>query len=87
MSNAPSDENFVRAKLGVLNTDGTTLVPIAINESNGGMRINTMDTISFTMTPISPEDENYNKCLLWMGSDGQAYPWVVDSSGKVLIDF
>lgn len=83
---APADQNFVRAKMGVLNTDGTTLVTIKINESNGGMKVNTTDTISFTMTPIAPEDENYNKVLLWVGTDGLTYPWVVNASGEVLID-
>lgn len=81
----PADQNFIRAKMGVLNTDGTTLVTIKVNESNGGMKINTTDTVLFTMTPIAPENENYNKVLLWQGTDGLTYPWVVDSQGKVLI--
>lgn len=84
--NASADQNFVRSKLAVLNTDGITLVPIKINPANGGMMINSMDTISFTMTPIAPEDENYNTCLLWQGTDGQAYPWVANAAGEVLID-
>ncbi len=84
--NAPKDGNFVRGRLGILNTDGVTTIPIAINESNGGMKINTVDTISFTMTPLSPEDENYRRCMLFVGSDGLTYPWVCDSSGAVLIE-
>ena len=83
--NAPQDQNFIPAKLAVLNTDGVTLVPIAINETNGGMKVNTTDTISFTMTPISPRDENYRKCMLWVGTDGLTYPWVVNADGEVLI--
>lgn len=86
MANASADQNFIRSKLGVLNTDGTTLVPIKINASNGGMMINTSDTVSFTMTPIAPEDENYNKVLLWEGTDGLTYPWVCNADGEVLID-
>ena len=83
---APHDQNFIAAKMGVLNTDGTTLVTIKVNESNGGMKVNTTDTISFTMTPIAPEDENFNKVLLFEGTDGLTYPLVVNSSGEVLID-
>lgn len=83
--NAPADQNFVRAKMGILNTDGVTLITIKVNESTGGMKVNTTDTISFTMTPIAPEDDNFNKVLLWQGTDGLTYPWVVDSEGKVLI--
>ena len=44
------------------------------------------DTISFTMTPISPKDENYQNCMLFVGTDGLTYPWVCDSEGKVLIN-
>jgi len=87
MSNASADQNFVRGKLGVLNTDGITTIPIAIDEATGGMKIDATSTISFTMTPIAPGDENYNKVLLWEGTDGLTYPWVVNSDGAVLIDF
>lgn len=83
--NASADQNFVRAKLGVLNTDGITTIPIKINESNGGMKVNETDTISFTMTPIDVRDANYNKVLLWEGTDGLTYPFVVDINGAVLI--
>lgn len=86
MANALKDNNYVYSKLAVLNTDGVTLVPIALDESTGAMKINTTDTISFTMTPLSPEDENYHKCLLFKGTDGLAYPWVANSSGEVLVD-
>ncbi len=86
MANAPADQNFVRSKLGVLNTDGVTLVTIKINPANGGMMVNSTDTISFTMTPIAPEDENYKKVLLWEGTDGLTYPWVCNADGEVLIE-
>lgn len=86
---APRDENRIPTKLAVLNTDtvqGTNLVAIAINESNGGMMVTTSDTISFTMQPIADKDENYVSVLMWEGTDGLSYPWVVNSSGEVLVD-
>ena len=83
--NAPQDENFIKGKLGVLNTDGVTTIPIACNELTGGIKVNEVDTISFTMTPIAPDDENYNRCMLFVGSDGLTYPWVVNADGEVLI--
>lgn len=83
---APTDQNFVRSKMGVLNTDGRTLVTIKYDESNNGMRVNYTDTISFTMTPIDLRDENFNKVLLWEGTDGLTYPWVVNASGEVLVN-
>jgi hypothetical protein len=84
--NAPQDPNFVSGKLALLNTDASIVIPIAINESNGGMKINTTDTVQFTMTPLAPEDENYNRCMLFVGTDGLTYPFVCDSEGKVLVD-
>lgn len=86
MANAPHDQNFIPTKLAVLNTDGVTLVAIKSNESTGAMKVSTTDTISFTMSPISPEDENFNNTLLWVGTDGLTYPWVANSDGEVLID-
>ncbi len=84
--NSSRDNNYVSAKMGVLNTDGKTLVPIKINPANGAMKINQTDTISFTMTPIAEIDDNFNKTLLFEGTDGKTYPWVCNASGEVLID-
>lgn len=86
---APRDENFVAGKLAVLNTDtvqGQHLVPIAINESNGGFMVNDTATISFTMVPIDPRDQNYVNCATFTGSDGNIYPWVATEDGEVLIE-
>ena len=89
MTNAKPDENFVYSKLAVLNTDtvqGTNLVRIQVNENNfNSLKVNTVATISFTMQPVSPKDENYRNCLLFKGSDGFTYPWVATAAGEVLI--
>lgn len=84
----PRDQNYRPAKLAVLNTDtvqGTNLVTIKINESNNGIKINTTDTISFTMQPVSPQDENYVDCWLFEGTDGLLYPCVANSDGELLV--
>jgi hypothetical protein len=86
MANAPYDQNRVKSRLAVLNTDSTVTIPIAIDETTGSMRINEVDTVQFTMTPLSPRDENYHTCMLFKGSDGLTYPWVADATGAVLID-
>ena len=87
---ATRDQNFVPTKLAVLNTDtvqGTNKVRIAIDSSNGGMKINTTATISFTMVPIDAQDENYVDCWMAVSSvDGLTYPLVANSSGEVLVD-
>ena len=88
MTDASRDGNFSPGKLAVLNTDtvqGTNLVPIQINSSNNGIKVNTTDTISFTMKPIDPRDGNYVGCWLFMGSDGLTYPAVANSNGELLM--
>jgi len=90
MTNALLDENTVNTGLAVLNTDtvqGTTKVRIRLNEDNSGMKINSTDTISFTMVPIDARDDNYRTCLTFTGSDGLIYPWVANSNGEVLVSF
>lgn len=88
MSNAPRDENNVPTQLAVLNTDtvqGETLVPLQIT-SAGLIKIDSSETISFTMQPIDPKDQNYVNCWLFEGSDGLTYPAVANSNGELLVD-
>lgn len=88
MANAQRDQNHVTSKLAVLNTDtvqGTHLVNIKINSSHN-ILVSTVDTISFTMVPIDPHDENYVDVWLFTGSDGLTYPAVATASGELLID-
>ncbi len=87
MTNAVRDQNTIPSRLGVLRTDGVTLIPIACDETNfNSMKVNTVDTITVTWPSISPKDENYVGCMMFVGSDGLTYPWAVDADGKVLID-
>ena len=88
MSDAPRDGNNIPAKLAVLNTDliqGTTLVPISVT-SDGAIRTSTSATISFTMQPVDPRDQNYVDCWLFEGTNGLTYPAVATSAGQILID-
>ena len=86
---ASRDQNFVTAKLAVLNTDsvqGTNLVQIKCNATSGAILVNSSDTISFTMRPIDPRDQNFVSCWLFEGTDGFTYPAVANSNGELLID-
>lgn len=88
MTNAPRDNNNVPVKLACLNTDtvqGTNLVPLSIT-SSGLIRVDETATISFTMQPVDPKDENYVNCWLFEGTDGLTYPAVATASGKLLVD-
>lgn len=89
MANGKPDENGVFSKTAVLNTDtvqGTNLVRLVLDEGNSNsLKINDTATISFTMHPIDPRDENYRTCLTFTGSDGYVYPCVATSAGELLI--
>jgi hypothetical protein len=90
MSDAPRDGNGVPAILAVLNTDtvqGTNLVPVLVNSSNNGIKTNTSATISFTMQPIDPRDQNYAHVWCFKGSNGLVYPAVATSAGELLITY
>ena len=87
MANASIDENFISGSLAVLNTDsvqGTNLV--RIRSEGGKLSVTASDSISFTMVPISEQDENGVKVLLFEGTDGLLYPAVANSDGELLID-
>ena len=89
MTDAVRDQNHRPVKLAVWNEDtvqGTTKIPIAIDSSNGGMKIDTTATISFTLVAIDAQDSNYVDCWLAEGDDGLTYPLVATSTGAVLID-
>ena len=84
---AVRDQNHTPSRLGVLYTDGVTVIPIACDETNfNSMMVNTVDTISVTWPSISPRDENFVDVMMFVGTDGLTYPWAVDEDGAVLID-
>lgn len=89
MSNrAVKDVNMISSKLAVLNTDtvqGQHLVALAINPTTGGILVNETATISFTMQPLSPRDDNFVPCWTFEGTDGKTYPCVATSKGELLI--
>jgi hypothetical protein len=87
--NAVRDANFVTSKLACLNTDtkqGQHLVKIAINAADGGILCDMTSTISFTMLPVAPKDDNYVNVWTFQGTDGKTYPCVANSNGNLLIN-
>lgn len=89
MTVALKDGNSTSTLLAVLNTDtvqGTHLVRIVVNPVDSGIKIDTLSTISFTMEPIDPRDNNYVSVWAFQGSDGQLYPAVATSAGALLVN-
>lgn len=82
----PRDQNHVTAKMGILCTDGVTLVPIAITP-DGAMIADLTSTISFTPENIARRDENH--VPVWLGqsdTSSDVLPIYVNASGYVLMD-
>ena len=88
MTVALKDANSVSTLLAVLNTDtnqGTNKVRIKV-DSNNKILTDTTSSISFTMSPIDPRDDNYVGCWLFQGNvDGLTYPAVATSAGALLV--
>lgn len=86
MTNASRDNNHVTSLLGVLYSDGVTLIPIAI-DGNGDVKTDGTNVISFTPSQISPKDENYVNVLMAVDSTDptKLCPVYVNSSGAILI--
>ena len=87
MTNALRDQNHVATKLGVLFSDGTTLVPIEIDVSTGSIMINSSDSIGFTPNEVAIRDENFEHVLMAVDSTDatKLCPVYVDADGAVLI--
>jgi hypothetical protein len=88
MANAPRDENRIPTALGVLYTDGVTVIPIAINPVTGNVKTVTGLSISQAAKNIAPRDENSVPSLLGVSSvDGVTpIPIYVDETGAILIE-
>lgn len=88
MAQAPRDDNSVPAWLGISSVDGVTPVPIQINAVTGGMKIDTMTTISFSPIDVAGRDENTAESVLAQNetADNILPVYVNPATGAVLID-
>ncbi len=93
MTEAIRDQNFVEGKLGVLFSDGVTLVPIKVNSSNSGMKANITDTVDAAILALyaagKPIPRDQNGVPAWSAQSSTSttveFPLFVDSGGAVLI--
>lgn len=87
MTEAIRDQNHVPVWLAASYLDENVPVPIVIDSTNGGMKIDTVHTIGFVPTPIDPRDGNHHGFVLAEGLDGLTYPLFADpATGAVLAD-
>ena len=87
MTNAIKDQNHVPSLLALSYIDGTTLVPIKIDSSNGGIEIDRINTVS-TAAMNAARDGNHRATLMGVDSvSGDPIPVFADPvMGAILVD-
>jgi len=88
MADAPRDANQVPAHIGVLNTDGLTVVPIKANPVSHGLKVSDGTTGSDNGPKNAKRDQNQVTSIVATSSVDGVTPVVVyaDSNGNLLID-
>jgi len=85
---APRDENNVPGILGVLNTDGETVMAVKANPTTKALSVNNNTTGSDNGPDMALRDQNFVPTMLAVSSaDGETLVSLyVDADGKLLID-
>lgn len=85
---AKRDENNVPGILGVLNTDGATVMAVQANPVTHSLSVDNNTTGTDNGPDRALRDENFIPTLLAVSSaDGETLvPLYVDANGKLLID-
>lgn len=86
--NAERDDNNVPAILGVLNTDGATVMAVKANPTTKSLAVNNNTTGTDQGPDRALRDENFVPTMLAVSNaDGTTLvPLYVDVDGKLLID-
>lgn len=88
MANAKLDQNHVPTWIAVLNTDGSTVVPVQMNPSNNRLKISDAMTGNDNGPTNAVHDENHVTTLVGVSSVDFTTPVVIyaDSNGKLLVN-
>ncbi len=88
MADAPRDSNQIPALLGVLNTNGLTVVPILADPTSHALKVSDGSTGSDNGPTNAKRDQNQVTTLVATSSVDGKTPVVVyaDASGNLLID-
>lgn len=87
MTNAAIDQNNRTALIGVLNTDGTTIMRLYVNPANGALKVSDASTGTYPGGNIAKLDENGTASATGVSSaDGTTILKVlINSSNQLLI--
>jgi hypothetical protein len=87
MANASHDQNHVPTLIGVLNTDGLTVVPVKADPSEHTLKVSDGSSGSDNGPTNAKHDQNHVPTLVAVSSVDGITPVVVyaDSSGNLLV--
>lgn len=88
MTNVAShDDNFVPTKLGALNTDGKTIIPIRVTPTSHTLKVSDGTTGSNHGPSVAPRDDNFVPVMIGVSSSDFTTPVVcyADVNGNLLI--
>ncbi len=87
MTNARIDENGVKTKIGVLDSNGTTIMRLYVNPANGALVVSDGTTGTYPGGHIAKRDENTIATMIGVSSaDGLApLKALINSSNQLLI--
>jgi hypothetical protein len=90
MANAKKDGNYISTLLGVLNSDGSTIVPVQVNATNRALKVddNTTGSDNGPSPSRALRDENRVPVFMAVSDVDGVTPVAIyaDSEGKLLID-
>ena len=86
MTDAIKDQNHVPSLLALSYVDGTTLVPIKVNSSNGGIEVDRVNTVS-TAAQDAARDGNHRATMMGVDSvSGNPIPLFANpTTGGILV--
>lgn len=88
MTNARRDGNAVPTRIGVLNTDGATIMLLYVNPTTGALKIDNATTGTYPGGNIAKRDENSVATMTAVSEADQITPLkvLINSSNQLLID-
>ena len=90
MANAYRDENDVPTKIGLLNTNGTTIMRLYVNPTTGALRVNDASTGTYPAAAgnRAHKDDNAVSTMTGVSEADETTPlnFLINSSNELLVD-
>lgn len=87
MTNAAVDENSVKTRIGVLDSNGKTIMRLYVNPMNGSLMVSDGTSGTYPGGNVSKPDENSARSMIGVSSANGQTPLkaLINSSNQLLI--